>query len=88
MSYKCLDPWLNTYVGKFFTIFLFLELLPVPIDFNILLVRCDDFVLNFICSFFLLLFLLVAPFVFCVIRVGFDLGNCQICLPADLFEIT
>ena len=88
MSYNLYDYWLKTYIGKFFAIFLFFELLPVPINLDVLLVRCDDFVLNFICSFFFLFFLLVAPFVFGVISVCFDLSDCQICLSADLFEIT
>ena len=49
--------------------------------------RCDDFVLNFICSLLLLLFFLVAAILFGVVRVGFDFGNSLVSLPANLLKI-
>ena len=62
--------------------------MPVPIDLNVLLVRCDDLVLNFIGSFLLLLLLLVTAFVFGIVSVCFDASDCQVCLSADLLKVT
>ena len=77
-----------TYVGKLFTIFLLFEFLPVPVNFYVLFVRCDDFILNFICSLLFLLFFLIAAILFGVVRVGFDFCNSLVSLPANLLKIT
>jgi hypothetical protein len=64
-----------TYIGKLLAVFLLFKLLPVPVDFNVLLVRGDDFVLNFVGSFLFLLFFEVATLVLGVVSVSFDSGD-------------
>jgi hypothetical protein len=64
-----------TYIGKLLAIFLLFKLLPVPVDFNVLLVRGDDFVLNLVGSFLFLLFFEVATLVLGVVSVSFYSGD-------------
>ena len=64
-----------TYIGKLLAVFLLFKLLPVPVDFNVLFVRGDDFVLNLVGSFLFLLFFEVATLVLGVVSVSFDSGD-------------
>ena len=64
-----------TYIGKLLAIFFLFKLLPVPVDFNVLFVRGDDFVLNLVGSFLFLLFFEVATLVLGVVSVSFDSGD-------------
>ena len=64
-----------TYIGKLLAVFLLFKLLPVPVDFNVLFVRGDDFVLNLVGSFLLLLFFEVTTLVLGVVGVSFDSGD-------------
>ena len=44
--------WLVTYLGQFFAVFLFLKLLPVPINLDVFLMGLDDLILDLVSSFF------------------------------------
>ena len=61
----------GTYLIKFFAVFFFFEFLPVPVNLDVLFMRWDDFVLNFVGS--LLLVLLLKSAALCLPLVGFCL---------------
>jgi hypothetical protein len=70
--------------GKLFTVFLFFKLLPSPIDFNILLMRCNDLSLNFVGSLLSHLFFQDPSLVLEIISVCSDLRDDVISGSLDL----
>lgn len=77
------------YVGvQLFAVFLLLELLPVPVDFNIFLVGGDNFVLDLVGTLSFLLFLEEATLVLRLISVRLYLSDRQIRLATDLLQVT
>ena len=79
--------WLVTYLGQFFAVFLFLKLLPVPIDLDVFLVGLDDLVLNFVGSLFFGLLLASAAVLVQLLRVRLDLDEHLLSLPSDLLNL-
>ena len=77
-----------TYLIEFFTVLLLFELLPVPIDFDILLMGGNNFVLDLVCSLLLGLFLRGSAVSLSEIGVGFDLVYCALSLSDELLKIT
>ena len=77
-----------TYFGQLLTVLFFFELLPGPIDFNVLLVGGDDLGLDLVGSLFTLLVLLNTSLVFSCIRVGPNLGDDLGCFSPDLLQET
>lgn len=72
---------------KLLAVLFFFEFLPVPVDFDILFMWGDNFILDLIGTVSSLLFFLNTTFVFCFVGVCFDLCDCQVCLTAYLFKV-
>jgi hypothetical protein len=70
--------------SKLLTIFFFFKFLPSPINFDIFLVTCNDFCLNFVGSFLSHLFFLNSSLVLEIISVGSDLCDDIICGTSNL----
>ena len=77
-----------TYLCELLAVLLLFQLLPVPINLDVLLVRCDNFVLNFVASLLLLLLLKHAAVVLSGIGVRFDTSNGLISVTAHLLKVT
>lgn len=67
-------------LSQFFAIFFLFKLLPIPINFHILLVTLDDLVLNLVGALFLSLFLKCASFFINLLCVRLDLINLDLLL--------
>lgn len=72
---------------QLFAVFLFFQFLPVPVDFDGLLVGSDDLVLDLVAALSLLGLLLLTAFVFRLVRFGFDAGDRQVGRAADLLQL-
>ena len=73
---------------KFFAVFLLFKFLPSPINLNILFVRCNNFSLNFVCSFLPHLLFLNPSLVLKIIGVCSDFGNDFIGSTSNLLQET
>ena len=71
---------------KLRTVFLLLKLLPVPVDFNVFLVRSDHFVLDFIGTVLFVFIFLFTSSILSVVDVVLDSGDCFISLESHLNE--
>ena len=69
---------------ELFAVFLFFQLLPVPVDLDVLLVGGYHFVLDLVCAFASRFLLLNATLVLNVVRLGFDRSDRLAGLPSDL----
>jgi len=69
-------------------VFLLFKFLPVPIDFDILLMGGDNFILDFVCSFFLGLILQSSAGSFSLIGLSFNRVDRALSLSKELLEIT
>jgi len=69
-------------------VFLLFKFLPVPIDFDILLMGGNDFVLDFVCSFLLGLILQSSAGSFSLIGLSFNRVDRALSLSKELLEIT
>ena len=77
-----------TYLIELLAVFLLLEFLPVPIDFDILLMGGDNFILDFVCSLLLGLILKSSAVSFSLIGLSFDRVDRALGLSEKLLEIT
>ena len=77
-----------TYLRKLLAVFLFFKLLPVPIDFDILLVGLDHFVLDLVGSLLFILLFRGAALLVESLSLGLDANDCLFSLSADLLEHT
>ena len=77
-----------TYLRKFLTVFFLFELLPVPVDLDVLLVRLDHFVLDLVGSLFLRLLFNRAALLVQRLSLSLDANDCLFGLPADLLKHT
>mgnify|MGYP000991432694 FL=1 len=68
-------------------VLLLLEFLPIPVDFDVLLVGSDNLVLDLVGTLALLFVFLNAALVFNVVSVGFDLSDCLVCDSANLLQL-
>jgi len=75
-------------LSEFFAVLFLLELLPGPIDLDVLLVRCDNFRLDLVSSFSFHLLLLDSSDVLVSLSMGSDLGDNLGGLPLVLFQET
>jgi hypothetical protein len=78
----------GSYLSELFAIFFLFQLLPVPVNFYIFLVRLDDFVLDLVRSFLFVFLLQGTPvfvqfFSFCL-----DLDDSLLSQSAHLLELT
>ena len=78
----------DTYLIEFLTVFLLFEFLPVPIDFDILLMRRDNFILDLVGSFFLAFILKSSAVSFSLIGFCFDRIDRTLSLSGKLLKIT
>jgi len=69
---------------KLRTVFLLFKLLPVPVNFNVFLVRSDHFVLDFIGTVLFVFIFLFASSILNVVDVVFYSGDCFISLESHL----
>lgn len=69
---------------ELFAVFLFFQLLPVPVDLDVLLVGGYHFVLDLVCAFASRFLLLNATLVLNVVRLSFDRSDRLAGLPSDL----
>ncbi len=75
------------YLGQLLAILLFFKFLPVPVDFDVFLMRLDDFVLDLVSSF-LFIFLLECASVFVkLLSVSLDLDNSLLSIDPDLLDM-
>lgn len=77
---------ISTYLIKFLAIFFFFKFLPVPVNLDILFMRWDDFVLNFVGSLLLVLLLEGAASGLPLIGFCFDLIDRAVSRSDQLFE--
>ena len=77
-----------TYLGELLAVFFFLQLLPGPVDFHVLLVTRDDFCVDLVVALFLHLFFLYATLVLNRISVRADLGDDLRRFAMDLLQET
>lgn len=76
----------TTYLRKLLAVFFLLQLLPVPVDLDVLLMRLDHFVLDFIRTFFLGFLLVAATSAVKLLGVRFDFYDALFRLPAHLLK--
>ena len=72
---------------EFFAVFLLLQLLPVPVDLHVLLVRGDHFVLDLVRTFASRLLLLNASLVLNLVGLGLNRRDRLTSLAPDLFQV-
>ena len=77
----------TTYLVKFFAVFLFLELLPVPVDFDVFLVGADNFVLDLVGSLLFVLLLESAASCLSLIGLSLDLVDCLVSFLGQLDKL-
>ena len=77
-----------TYISELLAVFLLFKFLPVPINFDVLLVRCDDFVLDFVSSLLLVFLFEHSAVVLSEVRVRFYASDCLISVTAHLLKVT
>ena len=75
-----------TYLCELFAVFFFFQLLPVPVDFDVFLVRLDDFVLDFVRSLLFVTLLGRAALLIGFFGVDLDLHNLLFSASADLLQ--
>ena len=79
---------LITYLGKLFAIFLLFQLLPVPVNLNVLLVRLNDFILDFVGSLLLVLLLSGAAVFVPLLSLDFDTDDLLLSRLTLLLQLT
>ena len=77
-----------TYLIELLAVFLLFKFLPVPIDFDILLMGGDNFILDFVRSFLLGLILKSSAVSFSLIGLSFDRVDRALSLSEELLKIT
>jgi hypothetical protein len=77
----------DTYLREFLAVFFLFKLLPVPINFDILLVRSNDFILNFVGTLLALLLLIISAVIFFLIDLSLNFGNRPVSLSAHLLNL-
>lgn len=75
-----------TYFSELLAVFLLFKLLPVPVDFDILLVRLDHFILDLVSSFLLGFFFVTSASAIKLLRIGLDFDDAFLSLAADLLK--
>ena len=75
-----------TYFSKFFAVFLLFELLPVPVDLDVLLMRLDDFVLDLVSSLLFVTLLGRASLLVCFFSIDLDLHDLFFGASSDLLQ--
>ena len=75
-----------TYLSELLAVLLFFELLPVPVDLDVLLVRLDDLVLDLVGPLLLGLLLNGAALLVQRLSLGLDADDSLFGLPADLLK--
>ena len=75
-----------TYLSELLAVLLFFELLPVPVDLDVLLVRLDDLVLDLVRPLLLGLLLNGAALLVQRLSLGLDADDSLFGLPADLLK--
>ena len=75
-----------TYLCELFAVFFFFQLLPVPVDFDVFLVRLDDLVLDLVRSLLLVTLLGRASVLIGQFSVDLDLHNLLLGASADLLQ--
>lgn len=87
MSYKGIRYLKSKYLRQLLAVFFLFEFLPVPVNFDVLFVRGNDFVLNFVCPLLALLLLVVSAVIFSLINFGFNLSNGLVGVSAHLLDV-
>ena len=77
-----------TYLGQLLAVFFLFELLPGPVDFDVLLVGGDHLGLDLVGSLLALLVLLNTPLVFSCVSVGPNFGDDLGCFSSNLLQET
>ena len=75
-----------TYLRQLLAVLLLFELLPVPVDLDVLLVRLDDLVLDLVCPLLLGLLLDGAALFVQRLSLGLNADDSLFGLPADLLK--
>lgn len=87
-NFLTLNDLLFNFWGKFLAVLFFFKLLPIPINFDILLVWSDNFILDLVRTLFLFLLLIDTAFIFVLVSDGLDLSDCHGGFAAELLQQT